>query len=432
MPFLQYIFTSKPEPILFRYSRKTIPTFILLVFIALIFNNCNPPKSDTIVRLDGSEISSDSLVGKINQLMDKAKVTGMAVSIFNDNQTVFQKVFGYKNYPEQIALNDSTNIYGASLSKAIFSILVMDLVEDGIIDLDTPLESYLPKKIYEYEPKTRWHDDYSALKNDSLYHKITARMCLNHTSGFANWRTAQLDIQTFKEPGKEHMYSGEGFVYLQVVLEKITGEGLQQLALERIFEPLGMKHSAFLWKPEFKTNFALGHDQEGNPYEKDIDNEPRSASTLETTAADYTKFMEAVLNQKLISEESYRQLFSKQIKITSPTSTYDGPVNRKKKFEAMNYSYGLGWGILDTPYGTAAYKGGNGSGFQHYSIIFPKKGVGILIMTNSRNGRSTFIELLELTLKDIFSTLEIASRQHLDAKNNIFLADNTYYKTIFI
>ena len=425
MLFLQYIFTSKPKPIRFRYSKKSISKLVLLVLITLIFNNCNSPKTDTIVRLDGSEISSDSLVGIINQLMDKAKVTGMAVSIFNNNQTVFQEVFGYRDYKKKLSLNDSTNIYGASLSKAIFSVLVMDLVEDRIIDLDTPLESYLPKKIYEYEPKTRWHDDYSALKNDSLYHKITARMCLNHTSGFANWRTAELDIQTFQEPGKKHMYSGEGFVFLQVVLEKITGMGLQQLAEERIFEPLGMHHSAFLWKPEFETNLAYGHDKEGNPYNKDTDNEPRSASTLETTAADYTKFMGAILNQKLISEESYRELFSPQIKVTSPTSIYDGPVNRKKRFEAMNYSYGLGWGILDTPYGNAAYKGGNGSGFQHYSIVFPKKGIGILIMTNSRNGRSIFIELLKVALKDTFSTIEIASRKQLGTKNNLFLADNS-------
>ncbi len=115
---------------------------------------------------------------------------GTAKAVFDDNKTVYQKTFGYKDFPNKLSLTDSTNIYGASLSKAVFSVLVMDLVEDGVINLDTPLESYLPKKIHEYETQTRWHDNFSALKEDSLYHKITARMCLAHTSGFANWPTA--------------------------------------------------------------------------------------------------------------------------------------------------------------------------------------------------------------------------------------------------
>ena len=71
----------------------------------------------------------------------------MAVSVFNENKVMYQKSFGYKDFENKIKLNDSTNIYGASFSKAVFSVLVMKLVEDNVIDLDTPLESYLPKKI---------------------------------------------------------------------------------------------------------------------------------------------------------------------------------------------------------------------------------------------------------------------------------------------
>ena len=120
-----------------------------------------------------------SLTLKIDKLIEKANVHGIAITVFNENKVTYQKSFGYKDYEKKIALNDSTNIYGASFSKAVFGVLVMKLVENGVIDLDTPLQSYLPKKIYEYKPETKWHDDFSALKNDSLYHKITARMCLN-------------------------------------------------------------------------------------------------------------------------------------------------------------------------------------------------------------------------------------------------------------
>lgn len=86
----------------------------------------------------------------------------------------------------------------------------MKLVEDGLIDLDTPLESYLPKKLYEYEPQTRWHDDFSDLREDSLYHKISARMCLTHTTGFANsrWQEDDHKLRVHGIPGTRYSYSG--------------------------------------------------------------------------------------------------------------------------------------------------------------------------------------------------------------------------------
>lgn len=400
-----------PLAIPFLKMVKPSKTFqILLCSMAIVFQvGCSGQQELTIERLDGSYITADSLQRKAKQLMHDANVTGMALTVFNSKKPVYQKAFGYKDFSEKLPLTDTTNIYGASLSKAVFAVLVMDLVEEGIIDLDTPLESYLPKKIYEYKPQTRWHDDYSALKKDSLYHKITARMCLAHTAGFANWRTAESDLKVYQEPSSKHRYSGEGFVYLQVVLEKLTGKGLQQLADERIFKPLEMKNTAYEWKSRFEHDFAYGHGPEGKPYEKDTDNEPRGASTLETTAADYTKFLHAVLSEKLISKASYQEIFSPQIAVLSPTSTYISDKQKDMPFAQRNISYGLGWGYLDTPYGKAVFKGGNGSGFQHYSILFPEVGKGIMIMTNSRNGRSIFMELLDVALKDTFTALEVAA-----------------------
>ena len=71
--------------------------------------------------------------------------------------------------------------------------------------------------------------------------------------------------------------------------------------------------------------------------------------------------------------------------------------------DGIRLGYGLGWGILQTPYGFGAFKEGHGDGFQHYSIIFPGKQSGILIMTNSDNGESIFKELLEFAIGDKFT-----------------------------
>ncbi len=394
-----------------RFKGRKSAASILLLLLLIIFSNCSPQKRNTIVRLDGTTITTDSLTSKIKQLVKDAKVQGMAVAVFNNHQPVYQNVFGYKDFQKKTVLTDSTNIYGASLSKAVFSVLVMKLVEDRVIDLDTPLESYLPKKIYEYEPQTRWHDNYSDLKTDSLYHKITARMCLAHTTGFANWRFYESDrkLRVNHMPGSKYSYSGEGFVYLQVVLEKLTGKGLEALAQELVFKPLRMENSSYQWLPRFEQDFAYGHRKDGEPYQKDTDNEPRAGSTLETTSGDYVKFLTAVLTEELLSEASYHEIFSPQIRIHSAAHFGPNSTTTTTKYEGINLSCGLGWIYLDTPYGKAVSKGGHGDGFQHYSILFPESGKGILIMTNSDNGESIYKALLEAGIADIYTPWEWAN-----------------------
>lgn len=378
-----------------------------LVLFLCIFNfmGCNSRDKEPISRLSGTTIARDSLTAKINQLMSDAQVHGLAVSLFNENSAIYQKTFGYRDFEHKLPLTDSTNIYGASLSKAIFSVLTMKLVEQGIIDLDTPLESYLPKKIHEYQPLARWHDDFSDLASDTLYPKITARMCLAHTTGFPNWRWFEEDhkLRVKFPPGSRYQYSGEGMVYLQVILEKILNTDLESLAQEHIFKPLGMKDSGYRWYERFEKDFAYGHTSEGELYPKDTDNEPRGPSTLETTASDYTRFLQAVLQKKLISKASWAELFRPQIRIRS-TKQF-GPLSKKDTtlYDTIKLSYGLGWGLFETPYGFGAFKEGHGDGFQHYSVIFPQTGKGILIMTNSDNGESIFKELLEVALGDTYT-----------------------------
>ena len=389
-------------------KQKVNKAFLLLPFAFVVIISCQTSTNETITRLDGTQISTDSLTHKIDQIITNANVHGLTISVFNNKKPIYQKTFGYSDFPNKIPLTDSTNIYGASLSKAVFSILVMDLVEEGVINLDTPLESYLPKKIYEYEPQTRWHDDFSDLKQDSLYQKITARMCLAHTTGFPNWRWIEKDqkLRTNSEPGTKYSYSGEGFVYLQVVLEKLTGKGLEELAQERVFEPLGMKASSYEWKAKFEEDYAFGHKTDGEKYEKDKDNEPRGGSTLETTATDYLAFLQTVLNKKILTESSYIEIFSPQIRITSSTQFGDTTTIGTDKYDSIDLSYALGWGYFKTPFGKGVFKEGHGNGFQHHSVLFPESGIGIMIITNSDNGNSVFKELLEVSIRDTYTPWE--------------------------
>lgn len=358
-----------------------------------------------IVRLDKAEITAIDLDKKVESLMKIAKVQGLAVTVFNHNKPIYKKSFGYKNLTTKELINNNTNIYGASLSKPVFAVMVMQLVEKGLLDLDKPLQSYLPKLIYDYKPTKKWHDNYQDLKEDSSYFKITARMCLNHTSGFPNWRWDEPDqkLRVKTIPGSRYSYSGEGLVYLQVVLEHLFNKPLEQMMQENIFRPLKMNNSSYTWQLEFEKDYCFGHNTSGELYEKDKDNDARAASTLETTLNDYTLFTEAVLNNKLLKKSTTKTMFTQQIKIKSVEQF--GPLRLKDSNtnNGINLGYGLGWVLLQSPYGTGAFKEGHGDGFQHYSIIFPQSGTGIIIMSNSDNAESIFKELLEIAIGDIYT-----------------------------
>ena len=179
-----------------------------------------------------------------------------------------------------------------------------------------------------------------------------------------------------------------------------------QLANEIIFQPLHMKNSAYEWKISFDDDFSFGYGDKGEKFKKDKDNEPRGGGTLETTAADYIQFLTAVLNEELISKKSYDEIFSLQIRIKSLRQFGEGSKITTNNYDDINLSYGLGWGYFETPYGKGVFKEGNGSGFQHYSILFPDTGKGLMIMTNSVNGNSIFEELSDLAIKNIYTPWE--------------------------
>ncbi|HEU4861275.1 MAG TPA: serine hydrolase domain-containing protein [Chitinophagaceae bacterium] len=379
--------------------RKIIVTQVLIFISAFVFGQ-------TIVRLDNSRIVAHDLDTKINYLMKEASVSGIAISIFNEGKPIYHKAFGYKNVETKIPLQTSTNFYGASFSKAVFAVLVMKLVEEKIISLDKPLQEYLPKPVYEYGKGASWNQDYTSLKEDELYKKITARHCLSHSSGFSNWRWDEPDqkLRVHFEPGSQYSYSGEGLCYLQFVIENLTAKTLNGLMQEKLFGPLGIKRSSYTWQPAFEANYCLGHDKTGKPYPKDKDNAPRAASTLETTPDDYSLFTAAVLQKKILKPATYDTLFKQQLRLRSKFQM--GPEAWKdstSENDNILLGYALGWGRLQTPVGFGVFKEGHGDGFQHYTILFPEQKSGIVIFTNSDNGESIFKELLEFAIGDIFT-----------------------------
>lgn len=402
-----------------RWGRWTAAALLVLGLAACTSLDTPPvaPAAAGIERLDGTTITPQALTAQIEQLTRDADVQGLTVTVFNDAHAVYSRAFGFADLPQARPLRLDTEIYGASLSKVVFSVLVMKLVEQGVLDLDTPLQEYFDEPLWQNQGDA-WHEDLHDLHDEPRYRRITARMCLDHTTGFANWRWVEPDhkLRIHSEPGARYSYSGEGLTFLQIVVEKLTGKTLDELARELIFVPYGMATSSYTWQPRFDADYALGHRADGSTYPKDKDNDARSASTLETTPADLLRFVEAVLRGDGLSPASWHEMLSPQIRIRTAAQFGPGAQQETDANDAVELSYGLGWGLLHTPYGWGAFKEGHGDGFQHYVIVFPEAKLGMLLMSNSDNAEGIFDRLLRAGLADSYTPVEWEGYGALDAE----------------
>lgn len=362
-------------------------------------------QTQQITRLDGSKISVVEIDNTVNRLMDRANVQGLSLSILNKNQQAYLKTYGFKNIDKNEYLDASTVLYAASFSKAVFGYLTMKLAQEKVVDLDKPLYNYLSKPIEAYEY-------FSDLKSDDRWKLITARMCLSHTTGLPNVRwlhptTGVLDtlgvMKIYFTPGQKYAYSGEGIKLLQLVIEEITKQSVEELAIEKIFKPIGMTRTGYIWHDRFDDNYATGHlsDNTLNPKKKRTT--PVAGGSLVTTITDYTRFIEYLMQQKGLDKRIFKEMISPQIEILSKTQFPSITEETTTENKAINLSYGLGWGLLKCPYGRAFFKEGHDDAWRNYNINFIDKGISIIIITNSANGEFIFKELLETLIGDTFT-----------------------------
>jgi CubicO group peptidase (beta-lactamase class C family) len=387
--------------------KNKISIFIsVLLFTAIILCTQSLPAQQTsFKKLDGTRLKSAAADSIITHLMQSARVTGLCISVLNDNEPVYTKAFGFKNNLTKEVLDTATVLYAASLSKAVFAFLVMQLVEERIIDLDKPLYKYLDKPIPEYEK-------YKDLAGDDRWKLITARMCLSHTTGFPNWRflsatTANYDpkgkLAIYFTPGSRYAYSGEGLVLLQLVVEKVTGSTIQQLAANKIFIPAGMSRTAYTWQPSFDNDYAEGHDEDKKVLPMNKRNSPNAAGSMVTTIADYSRFISYLLKGEGLNKQTKNIMLTPQIKINSVVQFPTISTDTTTENNGIQLSYGLGWGLFTCPFGKAFFKEGHDDGWRHYNVNFPDKKTAVIIMTNSANGEAIFKDLLGQIIGDIYT-----------------------------
>jgi CubicO group peptidase (beta-lactamase class C family) len=314
-----------------------------------------------------SEATAKQLEKDAPDLMKKFGVPGLEIAVIRHGETTWLHAFGVKDAKTGQSVTNDTIFEAASLSKPVFAYGVFRLVEQGRLGLDVPLTTYLPK------PYTT---------GDDRLAKITARIVLSHRTGFPNWRDGDA-LPIYFTPGEKFSYSGEGYVYLQRVVEQITGKSLNDYMTESVFKPLGMTSSSYVWRHEFDALTATGHDAKGKPVDKWKPTEAGVASTLNTTARDYALFVEAVLDGKGLKAVTVREMETTQVALDPECRIC---VKHEPKQLSKNLFWGLGWGIERNGGRDEIWHWGDNGAFKAFVMAEPKTKSGVVMFANSENG----------------------------------------------
>jgi len=266
--------------------------------------------------------------------IDRGDVPGAVVLITGPDRVLYHEAFGKMSTATALEMKKDTIFNIASMTKAVTSVGVMMLVEEGKLGLDDEVSKYLPQfkapqvlsKVdvaagtYETRPATR---------------PITIRQLLTHTSGIGySWSdpglalvqkktgAADLDLPLVNEPGAQWTYGASTRV-LGMVIEKISGLTIDKYLEARILGPLGMKDTTYA-VPSSKTARVVSRNQRTDgkiveiPNPDPIPPTSRGDGGMYSTAADYGRFVQMILNQgqlggvRILKEQTVREMSRNQ------------------------------------------------------------------------------------------------------------------------
>ncbi len=209
----------------------------------------------------------DMLRKHLDDSVLRGEVPGGALLLMHDGETLFKEGFGFRHIKDAKVFTAETPFRVASISKPIIATLVVKLAAQGRLDLDRPIDSYLPEM------------SELLLESDAAPTNVPSlRQCLNHTAGFRSdydeggrpWVRLQRHGLTLADvvaqevkmpmrmnPGKKFAYSGIGYDIAGRIIELSTGTLLETAIQTELFEPLGMAHSTYY--PDEQTVEQMAH-----------------------------------------------------------------------------------------------------------------------------------------------------------------------------
>lgn len=256
-----------------------------------------------------------------------------SVLVAEDGEVLYKNGFGKANMEWDISNAANTKHRLGSITKQFTAMLILQLVEEGKLNLEAPITTYLT--------------DYPKETGD----KVTLHHLLTHSSGIPNYTsfpkffeetsrdpyTPTEFISKFKDmeleftPGEKFAYSNSGYFLLGVIIEKVTGKSYEENLQERIFEPLKMKDTGFDHHNVILKNRASGYEKRGNSYSNAayLDMSiPYAAGSLYSTVEDLYLWDRALQNNTLISKENTDLMLAPHIKSGSGTYGYGWGTNK--------------------------------------------------------------------------------------------------------
>ena len=357
-----------------------------------------PPSTATTKPKDTHSFTS-TVDSEAPNLLREYLVPGAAVALIQKGGVVWMHGYGFANVASGTRVTAETVFNVGSISKSPTAWAVMQLVSQGKVDLNRPVDSYLK----------RWHLPASSFDNS----QVTVRRLLSHTSGISNhnfhgWdpesplppiedslagKTGTGEVRVVAAPGSGFHYSGANYATLQLLVEEVSGQRFQDYMTVNIFRPLHMPNSQYGLPPKFEQVMATPYDGLENPIPILRYNE-LSAAGLTTTLRDLAKFAAAGLRgpagepagRGVLKEQNIAQMQS-----PAPNSQWADrdPFGPEPK-------YGFGYTVRPAQFvgKVGIGHGGSNSGWESFYQIVPSTGDGIVIMTNSSNGGAFIASLL--------------------------------------
>ncbi len=369
-------------------------TLAVLFFLVLAIPVTAAAKQ--IKTLDGRKLRPAIIDRKIEDLVKANDVKGLAVALIREGRVVYLHAFGFRNAGQDLPLTPDTVMYGASLTKATFAYMVMQLVDEGKIDLDRSISEYLPKPLPDY-PK------YIDLAGDGRWRKLTFRILLDHTPGFANfpWVEPDKKLRFHRDPGIRFDYSGEGFVIAQFVLEAGLGLDVGKEMQRRVFERFGMSRTSMTWRDDPAANVSDNYLMSGDISPHDHHSKVGAAGSMDTTARDWSSFLAGVLNGDGLSSKTKAEMIRRQISIDSVSQFPTLSTETTDANKSIHLGYGIGWGVFDTPHGHAFFKEGYDDGTRNYALCIQPRRACILLLSNSARADGIFKALVDDLMGDV-------------------------------
>jgi CubicO group peptidase (beta-lactamase class C family) len=381
-------------------KRRYVMAFLATVgFGGAVGSAQSPPSAPAVLSTRTAEGAENGLIpriilageaGRTYNLLDRMKqfnVPGVSAALFNDHEIIWARGFGSANSARYSPVDRRTRFQAASISKSVTALAVLRLVEDKHLDLDRDVNDYLKSWKVPDSPFLQ-------------VEKVTIRRLLSHTAGlnvggFAGYDMSDtipdasgvLDgkgnspaLRVEAVPGTKYSYSGGGYVVLQKLIEDQSGLPFGRYLQTRVLTPAGMRDSSF--DPEPKRRMSLAHGFDGKSLHGGWHRYPELAPAgLWRTPSDIARFSFAVLKAlagaqgALISQPLAQQMLM-------PSGKPDG-----------GNGYGLGFELRGGGMNASFGHGGSNAGFKSELFYFPKRGIGMVLMTNSENGRVVRNEL---------------------------------------